>query len=66
MCMWERRQYACGHHGKLRRMPYSCDVYHRYTYGECRFNRYRDRIYNIISYDDCYDCRSVFEFVRFH
>ncbi|KAK3681125.1 hypothetical protein B0T22DRAFT_445803 [Podospora appendiculata] len=64
MCSWEQTLYACGHRGKLRRMKYSCTIYTRFIYGECRYDSRHDRVYDVISYDDCSDCRRLFEFVN--
>ena len=64
MCNWEQTEYACRHRSKPRRMKYSCAIYTRYIYGECKFDPRRDRVFTVLSYDDCDECRSLFEFVN--
>ncbi|KAK4463882.1 hypothetical protein QBC42DRAFT_172616 [Cladorrhinum samala] len=65
MCNWEQTVYACQHRSKPRRQAYSCTVYTRYIYGECKFDSRHDKVFKVISYDDCEDCRRLYEFVNF-
>lgn len=64
MCSWEQTVYHCGHRGKVRRVEYSCRIYVRYRFGECRFDTRFDAVYQVISYKDCHDCRRVFQYVN--
>jgi hypothetical protein len=66
MCLWEEYIYAkCGC-PELRRMAYSCDVYPRYVYGECRYNDRRDRgkiskVFYVSGY--CPKCEELYKYV---
>ena len=65
MCSWEQTLYACGDRSSVRRVAYSCEIYTRFVYGECRFDKRRDRVNTVISYDDCnqQNCR-LYQFVN--
>ncbi|KAK3313382.1 hypothetical protein B0H66DRAFT_606646 [Apodospora peruviana] len=62
---WEQTLYACGDRGKIRRAAYSCAIYTRFVYGECKFDRRRDQVNTVISYEDCNkeNCR-LYQFVN--
>ncbi|KAM7190882.1 hypothetical protein V8F33_009193 [Rhypophila sp. PSN 637] len=62
---WEQTLYACGDRSSIRRVAYSCEIYTRFVYGECRFDKRRDRVNTVISYDDCnqQNCR-LYQYVN--
>ena len=64
MCSWEQEIYDCGHKD-LRRMQYSCRINYRHTYGECAFDPRRHNVIKVFMYQDCHNCRKLFEFVNF-
>ncbi|KAK4237724.1 hypothetical protein C8A03DRAFT_15757 [Achaetomium macrosporum] len=67
MCLWEEFIYAECQHPVLKRMAYSCDIYSRYVYGECRFDNRRDRnkvskVFYIDGY--CPKCQELYQYVN--
>lgn len=65
MCSWERTVYDCKHPQPVRRMAYSCKVYVRYIYGECRFNERRDYVYTVLGGEWCPKCCELYQYVNF-
>jgi len=46
-------------------MAYSCKIWVRCTYGPCRYDKRKDKVFKVISYEDCPRDRELFEFVAF-
>ncbi|KAK3400902.1 hypothetical protein B0T20DRAFT_451564 [Sordaria brevicollis] len=60
MCNWEQTKFeACGHF-ETKRMAYSCAIYTRHTYGECRFDPKKSKVFTVISYGNCKECAEMF------
>ncbi|KAK4171489.1 hypothetical protein QBC36DRAFT_199223, partial [Triangularia setosa] len=64
LCSWEHIIYTYGHRGKIYRQAYSCNVYACYIYDKCSYSR-EDKIFEVISYEECGDCAILYKFVSF-
>ena len=60
MCNWELIKYEkCGD-TELKRMAYSCAIYTRHTYGECKYDPKKSKVFTVIGYGQCKRCKDLF------
>jgi hypothetical protein len=66
MCSFEQTTYAgcCGKEGPIQPMAYSCKIWVRCTYGPCRYDKRRDRVFKVISYEMCEPCKELYKYVN--
>ncbi|KAK3954554.1 hypothetical protein QBC32DRAFT_311909 [Pseudoneurospora amorphoporcata] len=66
MCNWEQTKFEACKHTETKRMAYSCAIYTRHTYGECRFDPKKSKVFTVISYGNCKECSEMFnKYVNF-
>ncbi|KAK3505405.1 hypothetical protein B0T13DRAFT_486017 [Neurospora crassa] len=60
MCNWEQTKFEACKHTETKRMAYSCAIYTRHTYGECKFDPKKSKVFTVISYGYCKECSEMF------
>ncbi|KAK0623747.1 hypothetical protein B0T14DRAFT_565071 [Immersiella caudata] len=66
MCSFEQTIYegCCKKEGPIQPMAYSCKIWVRCTYGPCRYDKRRDKVFKVISYDMCQTCKDLYRYVN--